>query len=321
MDFTGERFMPSLAGDIRLEHFHRYHWCCSLASGKRVLDIASGEGYGSNLLAKVASKVIGVDISPEAVAHAKATYADTQHLSFIEGSAALIPLPDKSVDLVVSFETIEHHTQHEEMISEIRRVLTDDGLLVISSPNKKIYSDQAGGNHNHFHVKELYFSELDELLANHFASIRYLGQRATATSLLQPLNPTTAANFTEVYTETREGIGSRVPSEIEAMYFVAIATNGIQPYVPECTAFLSEIDNALQDRTLEVMKLGEEIRRMSDYIAEVHNVLESHKVELREAHAIIEEIRGVLEQRDAELQEIKSSRLWKIAQIFGQGKK
>lgn len=317
MEFTGERFIPTLPGDIRLEHFHRYDWCRSLARGKRVLDIASGEGYGSNLLASVANSVIGVDISSEAVTHAQTVYRQTANLTFLQGSAAAIPLPDKSVDLVVSFETIEHHTQHEEMMAEIRRVLTDDGMLVISSPNKKIYSDLAGGNHNHFHVKELYFDELNDLLSRYFASIRYFGQRATATSILQPLAPVVAESFTTTRTETRQGIEGRIPSNIEAMYYVAIATNSIQPSVSESTAFFSEIDNALQERTLEVMSLGAEIRRMSHYIAEVQTVLGARDKELAEAHEIIAEIRGVLMQRDAELHVIKSSRLWKLYQIMG----
>lgn len=313
MEFTGERFIPTLPGDIRLEHFHRYHWCRALASGKRVLDIASGEGYGSNLLASVAGSVIGVDISPEAVAHAQVTYGQVANLDFLQGSAAAIPLPDKSVDLVVSFETIEHHTQHEEMMAEIRRVLTDDGVLVISSPNKKIYSDMAGGNHNHFHVKELYFEELNDLLSRYFVSIRYFSQRATATSILQPLAPVQSENFTTICTEAPRGIEERIPSNIEAMYYVAIATNSMQPVVSETTAFFSEIDNALQERTLEVMGLGAEIRRMSDYIAEVHAVLGVRDNDLAAA-------RDVIADRDAELHGIKSSRLWKLYQIMAKAR-
>lgn len=295
MEFTGERFVPSLRGDIRLEHFHRYHWCSSFASNKHVLDIASGEGYGSNLLASVADSVIGVDISPEAVAHAQSIYGDKSNLTFLHGSAAQIPLPNKSIDLVVSFETIEHHTQHEEMISEIKRVLTDDGMLIISSPNKKIYSDLAGGHHNHFHVKELYFSELASLLSSFFSSVKYLGQRATATSLLQPLEPQISFDFTKIYTETCKGIEERTPSNIEPMYYLAIATNSAQPLILNSTSLFSEVDNPLEDRTIEIIKLGTEIQRMSNYIEEVH---------------------GVLAKRDQELHEIKSSALWKLQKLL-----
>jgi cyclopropane fatty-acyl-phospholipid synthase-like methyltransferase len=74
MKFTGERFVPEVHGNIELEHRHRYLQACSIAQGKVVLDIASGEGYGSAMLAEHAYQVIGVDISELAVAHAQQRY-------------------------------------------------------------------------------------------------------------------------------------------------------------------------------------------------------------------------------------------------------
>ena len=135
MDFTGERYLPERRGDIALEHRHRYLLACTYANGKDVLDIACGEGYGSSMLADVAKSVIGVDIAEEAIAHASTQYA-ASNLAFRQGNAAEIPLEDASVDLVVSFETIEHHDRHEDMLREIKRVLRPGGLLLISSPDK-----------------------------------------------------------------------------------------------------------------------------------------------------------------------------------------
>ncbi len=74
MKFTGERFVPGTQGSIELEHLHRYLQACEIIKGKHVLDIASGEGYGSAMLADCAKSVIGVDISPEAVLHASSSY-------------------------------------------------------------------------------------------------------------------------------------------------------------------------------------------------------------------------------------------------------
>jgi 2-polyprenyl-3-methyl-5-hydroxy-6-metoxy-1,4-benzoquinol methylase len=71
LPFTGERFIPGTPGEIWVEHWHRYHFAARWCEGKRVLDVACGEGYGSALLARGASRVTGVDISPEAVAHAQ----------------------------------------------------------------------------------------------------------------------------------------------------------------------------------------------------------------------------------------------------------
>jgi len=74
MEFTGERYVPSLRGQIYYEHLHRYAIAARFCGGKRVLDIASGEGYGSALLARTAAEVVGVDIDRRSVDHARATY-------------------------------------------------------------------------------------------------------------------------------------------------------------------------------------------------------------------------------------------------------
>ncbi|MFZ4288297.1 methyltransferase domain-containing protein [Variovorax sp. HJSM1_2] len=186
IEFTGERFVPTESGEIRYEHMHRYAWVSSFVQGKKVLDIACGEGYGSALLAQSALSVVGVDISEEAVAHAQQAYGAQTNLSFKAGSAAAIPMPDASFDVAVSFETVEHLTQQSEMLAELRRVLKPSGLLLISSPNKKVYSDDRNYV-NEYHVKELYFDEFDALLREQFSAIKYLGQRLLTSSTLVPM--------------------------------------------------------------------------------------------------------------------------------------
>src|SRR5260370_28090284 len=98
MEFTGERFVPEMDGEIRHMHLHRYAISLDLIIGKAVLDIASGEGYGAALLAKIATSVVGVDISAEAIEHARRHYAAHHNLEFRQGSCDAIPLADESVD-------------------------------------------------------------------------------------------------------------------------------------------------------------------------------------------------------------------------------
>ena len=85
LPWTGERYLTEIHGSIELEHLHRYLFARQFSLGKRVLDIASGEGYGSALLAQSAANVIGVDIAAEAVAHAKVKY-QADNLEFKIGS-------------------------------------------------------------------------------------------------------------------------------------------------------------------------------------------------------------------------------------------
>lgn len=182
LEFTGERFIPEESGQIAFEHLHRYYFARKLVGGKDVLDVACGEGYGSDILARVAKSVVGVDIASQAVAHAKARYV-RENLGFVEGSAAALPFEDHKFDVVVSFETIEHHDRHEEMMLEISRVLRPGGVLVISSPDKQHYSIATGCN-NPFHVKELFLEEFLELVRRHFDNATLFGQRVVHGSLM-----------------------------------------------------------------------------------------------------------------------------------------
>jgi ubiquinone/menaquinone biosynthesis C-methylase UbiE len=193
MEFTGERYVPSLEGQIKYEHLHRYALCLEFVGGKDVLDIASGEGYGAALLASIAKSVTGVDIDPASVEHARHVYYSPK-LNFVAGNCDSVPLPDASFDVVTSFETIEHHDKHEEMLDEIKRLLRPGGTLIMSSPNRLTYSDEPSYK-NPFHVKELYFDEFYELLQRRFKSIRMFGQRLAAGSFVFPVDTLDAPNL------------------------------------------------------------------------------------------------------------------------------
>ena len=222
IDFTGERFIPAESGEIRYEHMHRYAWAAGLCGGKDVLDIASGEGYGSTLLAGRARSVVGVDISATAVAHAREKYAAATNLRFEQGSVTAVPLASASVDVVVSFETVEHLTEQSQMLAELKRVLRPDGVLVISSPNKKVYSDDRQYT-NEFHVKELYFHEFDALLREQFTAITYLGQRLATGSLVLPLQG--HGESYQAITLTGDVPLAQTIATQDAMYFVAVCAS------------------------------------------------------------------------------------------------
>jgi len=265
---TGERFLPGqMFGEIELEHLHRYAIARSIAHGKVVLDIASGEGYGSNLLAQVAAHVIGVDISPEAVAHAVARYR-RGNLDFRQGDCSAIPVADHSIDLAVSFETLEHHDQHEEMLSELKRVLKPGGKLVISTPDKLEYSDRPGVV-NPFHVKELYLEEIQRLLARHFQHQSLLAQRVCYGSLIVPKEKHDISFLT---------IGGKPEDIVEApglahpMYWIALASD---EKLPNQSVSLFDGTAAfvglLRKNTLELKECREQLRQANERLDMVLN--------------------------------------------------
>lgn len=244
MTFTGERYVPHLRGQISYEHLHRYALAVSLAKGKDVLDIASGEGYGSALLAMVAKSVIGVDIDENSTEFSAARYA-AMNLSFRSGSATQIPLADSSVDVVVSFETIEHLGEHERMLGEFCRVLRPDGQLIISSPNKLVYSD-ARGYTNPFHVRELYFHEFRNLLRSRFSQVKLFGHRIFAGSAVYPLAELSGKTKWLGPTTTTKDRG--IPPLADPEYFIAVCGARESPGMPDLSSvYLDPLDELLDD--------------------------------------------------------------------------
>src|SRR6185436_16462115 len=116
LEWTGERFLPWLEqSSIAYEHLHRYAYASTFVRGKRVLDLASGEGYGSKMMSDTAASVIGVDIDDKAVEHAQSRYGSA-NLQFLKGSISGVPIPgDHSFDVIVCFEAIEHIEDHDPL--------------------------------------------------------------------------------------------------------------------------------------------------------------------------------------------------------------
>ena len=180
--FTGERMTSAVEGQVEFEHFHRYCLARDLCQDLDVLDVASGEGYGSAILAEVALSVIGVEIDERAVEHSREAYP-RENLRFLQGSAIDLPLEKASVDAVVSFETLEHIREHDRFVAEVRRVLRPGGLFFVSTPDRLVYSAQ-GENPNPYHLLELTEPELKSLLRDNFKNIVILRQRAILGSLI-----------------------------------------------------------------------------------------------------------------------------------------
>lgn len=215
---SNERLLTKTFNYSTIEHLHRYALALEYVVDKVVLDLASGEGYGSNLLATSAKLVHGVDLSSEAIEHSKKKYSK-DNLFFTQGNAVNIPFENESFDVVVSFETIEHHDQHNEMMQEILRVLKKDGILIISSPDKLNYSDKINYK-NEFHVKELYSIEFFELLSTYFKFVTFLNQKIQTSSLI--VNSNTSKFFE--YSGNFEGI-EKFENMNGPVYNIAICSN------------------------------------------------------------------------------------------------
>lgn len=236
LEFTGERFTPECVREIFYEHWHRYGWARRLVRGLDVLDCACGEGYGTHLLAGTAGSATGVDIDAESISHARARYGG-EGIEFIQADALALPFDDRRFDAVVSFETLEHLAEHDALLTEFRRVLRPGGFIVLSSPDRKTYSDDTGFV-NEFHVRELYRDELERLLGVHFPNFRLYGQKLMFHSTLWALDESGAA-VEHLTAETDGAVDGGALPAAEPLYFIAVAAaEGVElPQPPALSLF------------------------------------------------------------------------------------
>jgi ubiquinone/menaquinone biosynthesis C-methylase UbiE len=308
LPFTGERFIPGTQGEIWVEHWHRYHFAARWCEGKRVLDVACGEGYGSALLARGAAHVTGVDISPEAVAHAKKAYALLANAQFVCAPCTALPLADASVDVAVTFETIEHISGQAEFLNEIARVLKPDGVLVLSCPNKLEYSDKRNFA-NEFHVKELYRDELAALVGARFPHLAWYGQRPSFFSVIAPEGKRESVGQLIETAET--SITESVATLSHPLYFLLVAarsSRAVEALRPAMSVFADRDDWVHRDyeKVMRDLNLHAERGRMLQAqmlqrdrsIAELQEAVRLAEEALRRGEEALGETQAQLAKRD-----------------------
>jgi 2-polyprenyl-3-methyl-5-hydroxy-6-metoxy-1,4-benzoquinol methylase/glycosyltransferase involved in cell wall biosynthesis len=223
--FMKERYVPGTWLDISLyEHFPRYILAASLAPQKTVLDLGCGTGYGAAMLArKGAASVVGLDIDPSTIEWAQHAHCE-KNLSFSVSADLGEGFASESFDLVTCFEMIEHVSEpvQHATIASIARLLKNDGILLISTPNPvvtKLYGE------NPFHLRELTEQEFLALLSEHFKHIQLNYQFVHEGTLIAPKSQ---AAYTNARVESLRGTTERSA----AAAFIAVCSNGRLPEIP-----------------------------------------------------------------------------------------
>ena len=268
LEWTGERFVPWANGaQIYYEHLHRYAYAYRLVDKKRVLDLGSGEGYGTAMLAERAEKAIGIEIDETAVYHAQRKYVNGK-LEFIRGSILNVPLKANTWDAIVCFEVLEHIKEHDKFMAEAKRLLKGDGLLMVSTPNRAIYTDQPN-YHNPFHTKELYFDEFVDLLKRYFKYVRIYGQRVYAGSNMWSMHQSKSSGYVETVVQKGDmGFYLTSRDKKEPVYLVAMAADTeLGPFLSVTDSWLTDVSNVffndyerqLQNKDTQIHSLDSQI--------------------------------------------------------------
>ncbi len=171
---TGERTLPDVPEENYWyrRHLAVYEWIGARTIGKRVVDMACGEGYGSEVLSRGAASVVGVDANPEAHEHARLRYV-RQNLRF---ERDLVERFSEECDAVVFLQTIEHVQNPGEILEHFKAMLAPGGVVYVTTPNLLTLAPPgAEKSENPWHVKEYRAHEFRELCDAHFGDVELFG--------------------------------------------------------------------------------------------------------------------------------------------------
>jgi SAM-dependent methyltransferase len=345
-----ERFDPATSSGrlVDAEHRARYWSAAALAEGRAVLDAGCGTGYGTLMLIEGgAASVTAIDLAEEAV---------EQTLERVDGRAEVVlgdvhqlPFDDASFDMVVCFEVIEHMDGQDAALSEFARVLRPEGFLLISSPNRDVYTP---GNPHHVH--EYTPPELGAALSRLFPSVTLVRQHAWVASgllndedaeagesfepavrLLEPLRPgqetyTVAVAAKDARADLPEVVVLGEAFEVRwwheqlegAREQLEGAREQLEGAREELAQALRRID-ALQaddrDHRIQIAELGGRLLELEQQGAQLADLRRRLDEVVLERASYGREVEAVLAERDAEidhttrlLREIHSSRSWRL---------
>ena len=251
MKFTGERIIPGkVNADLLNEHLCRYWFAQLLVEGKAVLDVGSGAGYGSQVLAAKASSVVAVDLSEEAVRYAREKYSGPNIYTMV-GDGCDLPLARDSVDVIIDFELIEHLKKQRVHLLELNRVLRSDGFLMISTPNRTFYTEESN-RVNPFHTQEFDLQEFILFLKSTFSCVQLYFQNHLAALFIG--NPTLIGEVTIQLKKNSQDV------ETTSNYFVAICSHH-QESQPLATNFclLPSTGNLLREQQQSIKRLEKRV--------------------------------------------------------------
>ncbi len=266
VEFTGERVIPGQVNDdLWSEHVARYAFARRYAEGRRVLDAGCGAGYGAAELAQTALHVTGLDVARDAIEFARVNYP-IPNLRFLVSSCTSTPFPKNSFELVVAFEVIEHLPDYRAFLNECARMVTPQGLCIISSPNKSYYAEsRAKTGPNPFHEHEFEAEEFESELSRIFSNVRLLLQNRVESFAFHP-----ARTFWPADVRIDGGGGNAS----DANFLIGLCSFGRLPD-PQSFVYVPKAANILREREQHVQLLEQELAETKKWLVETQSERDS----------------------------------------------
>jgi 2-polyprenyl-3-methyl-5-hydroxy-6-metoxy-1,4-benzoquinol methylase len=316
---TVERLSPATNDYIEiLYHWQRYLAAAQLANAKNVLDVACGEGYGAEYLARFADRVCAVDLDGVTLKEARARYR-RPNLAFAQASADELPFRSRAFDVATSFETIEHlpPDKQEPFVHELARVLKPGGVVLVSTPNKR--RTEKFSEKNPYHLKEFYPEEFSALLARHFKHVDcWLQEINLATFSWNPNGafPRRAPWATIGWTD---GVYSPSERPIDGfLYVIAVCSNEPSGIAPDLDSVCFDVTRKpLESLSHDYLtRIDNRERQIADLQARVKRLETALDVTRFETGLRIAERDSRISALSTDLAVIRSSRSWRLVERY-----
>ena len=302
-----ERFDPRTMRGwlIEAEHLARYRWVAPLVRDKRVLDAGCGTAYGSAILAGAnATEVVGVDHDAAVLESVRPSMPG--NVSLEAADVRNLPHADGSFDVAVCFEVIEHVDDPEDVVAELRRVLRNDGLLVVSSPNRGVYP--SGNPH---HKREFLPDELAKMLASRFDGVRLLRQHDWLASAVLEDETFGFDDATAFEATVRKTVAASPGSEL---YTVALASSAVLPAVaPEVVLTQTADAKWWQEKLTELE--GDRDAARSDARA-LQQTVRDLEAKIAACESTLNDARSEIDELNGSLRAMQETRVWRTASSY-----
>jgi 2-polyprenyl-3-methyl-5-hydroxy-6-metoxy-1,4-benzoquinol methylase len=296
--------MSAVEAALPFEHFHRYTYASELLRGKRVLDLASREGYGARLIAETAESVVAMD-ADEAVVREAAQTHQLANLTFVAGRALSVP-PGDSFDAIVCFDAIEDAMEPARLIVDIKRALAPGGLLILSAPHENVRESL-------FPAKRFNAEDFFRLAKSHFAN---------AEELVQTIN---GASVIERFAGKKNTTSENCPQ-----YLITIASDGTIPRLEPSTMQMPGI-SLLRDKERTIRELldirayfAETVKRQEQQIADHKRTIASleeafawHKSQIASTDKAREYLQHEVDELRQSVDSDRKALDWRTAQVRG----
>ena len=320
------------------EYLHRYRFTKEFVRGKKVLNLACGEGYGSFMLSEEADSVVGIDIDGLAINHARSKHIK-ENLEFVKGSVTDVPIEEEKLfDVIVYFEAMESIQKYDKLMMEVKRLLKPDGIFIVSTLNKNIPSDQPHDQPT-FHLKGLYFDEFKDLLSKNFKNVFFYGQKVYPSSNIFPIDKGSMVSRVFTIEKGDEEFLFLPVGKKMARSLIAVASNGNldlnglegETYLVDISEALFKqkdarigiLESAVKDRNAQISTLEGVVREkeaeaegLRAGLAEKEREVGSLNETVTQKDAQISHLEGVVNEKEAVLNHIYNSHGWKALLIY-----